>query len=132
MEDDPGTAYRCLKRLAGQPGDHPDENNFTLSSHQDDNLTAEQSIERIAQIFSNISQEFTPLKYNLLPPDVQSKINLPTSENKIPKLPDHDVFQKIQKAKKNKSTVPGDIHIKIVQEFGPELASPAGMIWTVA
>ena len=43
MEDDPGTAYRCLKRLAAQPGDHPDENNFTLSSHQDDNLTAEQS-----------------------------------------------------------------------------------------
>ena len=31
MEDDPGTAYQCLKRLAAQPGDHQDEGNFKLT-----------------------------------------------------------------------------------------------------
>ena len=56
MEDDPGTAYRCLKRLAAQPGDHPDEGAFTLESHLENNLTQEQSIERIAQHFATISQ----------------------------------------------------------------------------
>ena len=25
MEDDPGTVYRCLKRLSAQPGDHQDD-----------------------------------------------------------------------------------------------------------
>ena len=129
MEDDPGTAYSCLKRLAAQPGDHPDEGSFTLLSHQEDNLTPEQSIERIAQHFANISQEFLPLNFNLLPADVKAKLNKPASESELPCLPDHDVFQKIKKSKKPKSSVPGDIPRKIVKEFGPELAGPAGIIF---
>ena len=43
MEDDPGTAYKCLKRLAAQPGENESESDFILTSHQDANLTAEQS-----------------------------------------------------------------------------------------
>ena len=96
-EDDPGTAYRCLKRLAAQPGDHPDEGSFSISSHLDGNLTQEQSIERIAQHFATISQEFVPLNYDLLPPDVQAKVDQPISESEVPDLPDHDVYQKIKK-----------------------------------
>ena len=113
MEDDPATAYRCLKRLAAQPGDHPDEGSFTLESHQVDNLTPEQSIERIAQHFANISQEFLPLNYNLLPADVRDNIDQPICESKIPELPDHDVYQKIRKSKKPKSSVPGDLPRKL-------------------
>ena len=123
MEDDPGTAYRCLKRLAAQPGDLQDEGNFTLSSHQDDNLTPEQSLEKIAQHFATISQEFEPLNTNLLP---EVKVTAPVSESD---LPGYDVFEKIQKSKKPKSSVPGDIPRKLVKEFGPELASPAGIIF---
>ena len=126
MEDDPGTAYSCLKRLAAQPGDLPDEGSFTLLSHQENNLTPEQSIEKIAQHFANISQEFLPLNYNLLPEDVQAKLRKITSESEMPELPDHDVYIKIKKSKKPKSSVPGDIPRKLVQEFGPELAGPAG------
>ena len=129
MEDDPGTAYRCLKRLAAQPGDHTDEGSFKLSSHQEANITPEESIDRIAEHFSIISQEFAPLNYHLLPPDVQAKVDLPISESDIPDLPDHDVYQKIKKSKKPKSSVPGDIPRKLVQEFGPELALPAGKIF---
>ena len=47
----------------------------------------------------------------------------------MPDLPVHDVYQKIQKSKKPKSSVPGDIPRKLVQEFGPELALPAGKIF---
>ena len=75
MEDDPGTAYKCLRRLAARPGDFPDDNNFTLTSHQEANLTAEESLEKISQHFASISQEFTPLDKNSLPPDVQYNIN---------------------------------------------------------
>ena len=97
LEDDPGTAYQCLKRLAAQPGDHPDEGNFILASHQDANLRPEQSIERIAQHFAAISQEFAPLDYNLLPPDVKAKVDQPFIENEVPELPDHDVYEKVKK-----------------------------------
>ena len=128
-EDDPGTAYQCLKRLAAQPGDYQDEGSFKLASHQDANLTPEQSIEQIAQHFSNISQEFEPLSYSLLPPDVQAKIDQPARESEMPVIPDYDVYEKIKKSKKPKSSVPGDLPRKIVQEFGPELALPAGMIF---
>ena len=60
-EDDPGKAYRSLKKMAAQPGDCSDEGSFTLLSHLEDNLTSEESTERIAQHFAQISQEFLPL-----------------------------------------------------------------------
>ena len=39
------------------------------------------------------------------------------------------MFEKNKKSRKPKSSVPGDIPIKLVKEFGPELATPAGMIF---
>ena len=45
-EENPGTAYRNLKKLAAQPGDCSDEGNFTLISHLDENLTSEEQTER--------------------------------------------------------------------------------------
>ena len=65
------------KKMAAQPGDHPDEGSFTLLSHVEENLTAEESIEKIAQHFASISQEFPPLDYNLLPAEVQAKLDQP-------------------------------------------------------
>ena len=129
MEDDPGTAYKCLKRLVAQPGDQPDEGSFTLTSHQEQRLTPKQSLEQIALHFSNISQEYDALSYDLLPPDVQAKIDEPVNIEDVPDISDHDVFEKIRKSKKPKSSVPGDIPRKLVQEFGPELATPAGIIF---
>ena len=61
MEDDPGRAYRSLKKLAARPGDCSDEGSFTLSSHVDENLTSIESTERIAEHFAKISQEYPPL-----------------------------------------------------------------------
>ena len=126
MEDDPGSAYKCLKRLAAQPGES--ESDFIVTSHLDANLTAEESLERLAQHFANISQEFTPLDISLLPSHVQASIKQPMIDQ-MPQLQDYDVYQKIKKTKKPKSSVPGDLPVKIVQEFSPELAAPASMIF---
>ena len=119
----------CFERLSAQPGAQLDEGNFTLVSHQENNLTPEQSIEKIAEHFAMISQEFEPLNVNLLPADVQNNVNQPPSESETPLLPDYDVYEKIHKSKKPKSSVPGDIPRKLVQEFGPEIATPAGIIF---
>ena len=112
--------------MAAQPGDNQDEGSFTLLSHLEDNLTPEESI---AQHFASISQEFLPLDYNLLPADVQVKLDQQKSESILPIIEDHDVYLKIRKTKKPKSSVPGDLPRRIVQEFGPELAAPAGKIF---
>ena len=112
--------------MAAQPGDNQDEGSFTLLSHLEDNLTPEESI---AQHFASISQEFLPLNYNLLPPDVQIKLDQQIIESELPEIQDHDVYLKIKKTKKPRSSVPGDLPRRIVQEFGPELAAPASKIF---
>ena len=65
----------------------------------------------------------------MLPAEVQAKLNEPISEGDLPVIADHDVYQKIQKSKKPRSSVPGDLPLRIVKEFGPELATPAGIIF---
>ena len=69
-DTNPGQAYNILKKLGAQPGDCIDSNTFTLPSHESEGLSEEQSAERIAEHFAEISQEFPPL--NILPPNVQT------------------------------------------------------------
>ena len=131
-EDDPGTAYRNLKKLGAQPGDCSDEGAFTLLSHLEQGLSIEESIERIAQHFAQISQEFPPFDYNKLPEQVKVKLDLASQDKSIPILSDFEVYEQIRKSKKPKSSVPGDLPRRLVKEFGPELAAPLAKIWGVS
>ena len=58
--------------MGAQPGD--DEGNFTLSEHLDQNLSIKESVNKIAQHFAAISQEYPPLNPSTLPPRVKSKL----------------------------------------------------------
>ena len=107
----PGKMYSILKRLGSKPGDLDQENSFTLPTHADQGLTSEQAAERIAQHFASISQEFRPLVISNLPIRVQEKLRSPDSP---PSLPDHEIYQQINAAKKPKSGVPNDLPRKIV------------------
>ena len=127
-EDDPGRAYQSLKKLGAQPGDCSNEGSFTLISHLDDNLTTDESTEKIAEHFSKISQEFSPLNVNLLPDSVQAKIRATNSQDGIPEILDYAVYERIRKTKKPRSSVPGDLPRRLTQEFAPELAAPVGKI----
>ena len=79
--------------------------------------------------FARISQEFPPLSLQLLPENVQSKITEPFNLEDVPGIPDHVVYEKIKRSKKTRSSVPGDLLRRIVKEFAPELAAPAGKIF---
>ena len=125
MESKPGQACNVLQKMGAQPGDCIDSNVFTLPGHESESLTEQQSAERIADYFAQISQEFPPLDYNLLPPHVQTQLD---SVSIPPVIDDHKVYQKIKSAKKPKSGVPGDLPRTIVQEFGPELSTPVRCI----
>ena len=118
----PGKAYTALKRLGAQPGDCEDlKAGFTLPSHADENLTEEQSAERIACHFAAISQEFPPLDVNNLPSHVQAKLQ---ESGEPPEVSEYEAYMKIRAAKKPKSGVPNDLPKLITQEFSPELAEP--------
>ena len=125
-ETNPGQAHAILKRMGAQPGDCTDSNTFTLPEHVSSNLTNLQSAEKIAEHFSEISQEFKPLSTNLLPHRVQIKLkdNYPLP----PIITEEETLDKINAAKKPKSGVPGDLPCAITKEFSEELAGPLSMI----
>ena len=111
---------QAAQRVSARPG--TDQNStFTLPKHTDENLTKEESAERLVAHFSKISQEFTPIELDTLPEWVETK--LLNDECKHPSIEEHIVYQNMKKAKKTES-VPGDIPAKILREFLPELASP--------
>ena len=61
------SGYKALRRLGVRNGDTKDDL-FSLPNHTELNLSEEESVERIADYFSSISQEFEPLVVNNLPP----------------------------------------------------------------
>ena len=119
----PGQAYSILKKMGAQPGDCNDSNTFSLPTH--DNLTEEQSAERIATHFAEISQQFPPLDVATLPQHVQDKLNC---KEKAPAVSEYEVYCKIRAAKKPRSGVPNDLPKEFNQEFAPELALPVSRI----
>ena len=70
----PGQAFNILKRLGAKPGDCSDLSTFSLPAFESENLSDEQSAERLANYFATISGEFPPLATNLLPVRVQEKL----------------------------------------------------------
>ena len=121
-----GSAYPTLKRLAKRHETNP--STFTLPHHGDNNLTAVQTAEILADHFSKISCEYEPLSVSQLPANVVDYLNTPDAQN-APHLSLNSVFYRIQKAKKPNGVVPGDLPKKLVKECALEIAKPAQMIF---
>ena len=64
---------KLSEKLGVRKGDTKDDL-FILPGHVQQKLSEEQSVETIADYFSNISQEFEPLALEKLHPNVQSSI----------------------------------------------------------
>ena len=64
---------------------------FTLPSFE--NLSPEESVEKIAEHFSKISREFPPIEAKNLPDRVQKKLKYTENESKIPRIFEYEVFK---------------------------------------
>ena len=117
-----------MKKIAARPGDH-DSPTFSLTEHVEANLTAMESSNKICQFFSLISQEYAPLNVLDLPERVQAKLHDDPCQH--PYLEDHIVYEGLKKGKKTCS-VPGNIPLKILEEFLPELTAPIAAIYREA
>ena len=105
------------------------QSNFTLPSHAENEFTPAQSAEKLAEYFSCISQEFEPICPEKFPPWIKSKLEEGKSDQTKPVIEDWQVFEKLQKSKKPNSLVPGDLPVKLIKEFTPELAKPVARIY---
>ena len=126
-ETNPSKAYAILKKLGAQPGDIEECDTFTLPAHE--NLSNLEAADKIAEHFSQISREFPPLNRDVLPDRVIEKIDNPEYESKVPEVSEYEVFERISKANKPKSGVPGDLPKTLVSEFAPELSAPVAKIF---
>ena len=118
-----GSMYSSLKKMSLRC-DHLNDHEFTLPEHLSLGLTAGQSAERIANFFSTISQEFTPLAVEGLSQNLQQYINNKDFDKNIPVLSDYDVYLRMKKSRKPNSSVGCDVPVKIVKNFFIELSSP--------
>ena len=114
-----------VKHLTARPGDQP-QDTFSLPKHVDDELTALESPNKICEYFSSISQEYTPLCIDDLPERVQTKLSEEPCSH--PYLADYKVYECLKRGKKTCS-VPGDIPIRLLNEFLPEITAPVAAIY---
>ena len=81
--------------MGAQPGNCADVGSFTLPAHEGENLSDEQSAERMAENFALISRDFPPLDTDLLPARVKDKLQ---STEKPPIVSNYDTYCKIKVA----------------------------------
>ena len=122
-ESMPGQYYHEIKKMGFKTGECEDPG-FVLPEHIEKGLSTEASAEKIADHFSQISQEFVPLNISNLPARVKDKLDSQDEGIKINIIEQYEVHEKIKHAKKTKSSVPGDIPPRIMKEFSPELSKP--------
>ena len=118
-------SYKALRRL--ETGDHASKEDFTLPSHSD--LAPAEAAERLAEYFSRISQEFNPINPDNFPPWVKQKLLEGKTDPAKPYLEDWQVYEKLRKSRKTNSLVPGDLPVKLIKEFTPELSKPVAQIF---
>ena len=129
MYEHPGRAYRAMEKMGNRPGDCENDGIFNVTSHQNENLTLEQSTDRILKYFSEISQQYLPFDIERLPGHVQDILRQEVNSIDIPVIQPFQVYEIMKKCKKTKSAVPGELPARLRQEFSVELAVPASIIF---
>ena len=115
-QTDPSKWYGMAKRIGAVNNmEHGDLIVEELVGVNDD-----ESAELIAEHFASVSQEYLPLDTSALP----SFLPAPPP----PTISELQVYKRLEKLKKTKSTQPIDLPFKLRKEFAPELAAPVADI----
>ena len=123
-----GSAYSAICKLGDRPGENG-RPEFSLPAYVQQQLTAKQSAEKLADHFSSISQTVDPLEVDKLFPALREAIEDGRALPGKPSVDQHCVYRKIMKLKKPNSSVPGDIPKILIKDNPYEFAKPAAKIF---
>ena len=113
---DPGKWYAMAKRI----GAVDVVNNGDVHVESLSNLNNNQAAHKIAEHFASISNEYSPINLHDLPCYLPAQLP--------PQVEEYEVYQRLIRVKKTRSTLPIDIPDKIRQECSPLLAGPLSSI----
>ena len=123
-----GSSYSAIRKLGNREFEQS-SSTFDVPEFVDDNLDEKQSDEALAEYFSSISQEFMPLDPDNLPSKVKIELEKGIVEKNLPILNEYEVYEKVTRAKKPQTTVPGDLKRTLVKECSVELITPVTKIY---
>ena len=112
---DPAKWYYMAKKIGAVSNKRSDTEIESLSG-----LSNKESANRIAQHFSEISNQYSPIDYTQLP----NYLPAPPP----PQVEEMEIYQKIKSIKKTKSTLPIDIPAKLRDHCAIHLAAPLALI----
>ena len=122
------SSYQAIRKLGNQPGEGG-HNAVVLSSYHELGLTPQQSAERLAEHFSNISKTVDPLNLELFHPALRQALEDGRTIQKKPVLAQDQVYRKMKQVTKPKSSVNGDVPMPVLKQFTFEYAKPASAIF---
>ena len=108
----PGKWYKMAKRIGAV--DRMNGGDVSVESLQ--HLTNKQCSQKIAEHYSKISNEYSPVDHDQLP------CYLPAEQ--VPQVEEYIVYERLKSLKKTRSTLPIDIPDKLRQACAVELAEP--------
>ena len=125
-----GSSYSAIRKLGNKDYEaSKGMETFDIPEFIENNFNDKQSADALADYFSSISQEFKPISIDEFPPNIKDELDKGKDQMNVPILDESEVHNKIVKAKKPHSTVPGDIKRVLVKECSFELATPITKIY---
>ena len=128
MEGKRSLGYKALRKLGNRPGES-ERSALVISSFAEQGLTAQQSADRLAEHFSAISKSVDPLAMDKFHPALQQALEEGRTDLHKPVLNQYQVYSKMCRVTKPKSSVFGDVPVKIIKQFTFEYAKPAAMLF---
>ena len=122
------SGYNAIRKLGNRPGDSG-HSAVVISSFAEQGLTAQQSANRLADHFSAISKTVDPLAMDKFPPALRQTLEEGRTDLHKPVLDQYQVYSKMCKVTKPKSTVLGDVPVDIMKQFTFEYAKPVAMLF---
>ena len=124
-----GSGYKSIRKLGKRPGESWLQPEFSLPAYIEEGLSPQQSADRLADYFSAISQSVEPLDETKFPPALRQVIEEGRASIDKPVFTQHEVYRKILRVTKTKSSVHGDIPVVLLKRFSFEYAKPATIIY---
>ena len=115
--------------MGKQPGQSWNNPQVSIQTYAEEGLSPQQAANRLANYFSAISQTVDPLDESQFPPALRLALQEGRVSNAKPELTQHQVYCKILRVTKPKSSVPGDVPRILLTRYAFQYAKPATKIY---